>query len=357
MRISAVLATLVLLAGCELAASPDAGRVVAGVDLDVLFEPPSQAEIDLVTTDWSSRSVAPQQVEVVQTTNTAIGSVPVTVRIVSHVVSGKRHYGGIITPTALAPGTGAVVVYAHGGDSGGSVDEAMTVFGLFPQISQDFVIVVPSFRDEELRFNGQSWRSDGPASPWDHDVDDALALLNVTLALEPAADASRMGVLGFSRGGAVGMLMAIRDSRIEGVVSFFGPTDFFGPFVQDVVTEALMGSPRNLPGLDVLNERFIAPLAAGDLSIDDVRLELVRRSPVLWTATLPRLQMHHGTADPVVPLSQTRHMEEAMAAIGRGAPSFESFIYEGGEHSPFTLPESLQRARTFMEQLRNPILN
>lgn len=339
-----------LLAGCELAASPDADRVVAGVDLDVLFEPASAAEMALVVADWATRDVSPVDVQVIQSSPATIAGVAVEVRIVGHLVEGVRHYGAIVTPTGFGAGELPVLVYAHGGDSGLDMNEAAAVFELFPQIVSEFVLVMPSFRDEPLHFGGQTWQSDGPASPWDRDVDDALALLNAALDIEPVADASRMGVLGFSRGGAVGMLMSLRDDRIDGVVEFFGPTDFFGPFVQDVFTEALLGSPRDLPGLDVLNERFVAPLAAGALTIDEVRLELVRRSPVLWARDLPRLQVHHGVADAIVPVSQAEHLMDAMAAIGRTAPSFEAFIYEGSDagHNPLLLPGSLVRARTFV---------
>lgn len=344
---------VVLLAGCELAASPDADRVVAGVDLDVLFEPASVAEMAAVEAEWATRDVSPVDVQVLQTTPMTIAGVSVVAQVVGHTVDGVRHYGAVVTPAGAGAGELPVLVYAHGGDSGLDMNEAVAVFELFPQIVSDFVIVMPSFRDEPLSFGGQTWMSDGPASPWDRDVDDALALMNAALDLEPAADASRIGVLGFSRGGAVGMLMALRDDRIDGVVDFFGPTDFFGPFVQDVFTEALLGSPRDLPGLDVLNARFVAPLSAGALSIEDVRLELVRRSPALWARDLPRMQVHHGTSDAIVPVSQTEHLMDAMSAIGRGAPSFEAFIYTepGAGHNPLQLPGSLVRARTFVLEL------
>ena len=63
-----------------------------------------------------------------------------------------------------------------------------------------------------------SYRSDGNASPWDWDVDDALALLDVAISTTPEANSDRIGVLGISRGADVAMLMAIRDPRIDAVV-------------------------------------------------------------------------------------------------------------------------------------------
>jgi hypothetical protein len=147
--------------------------------------------------------------------------------------------------------------------------------------------------------------------------------------------------------------MAIRDPRIDVVVEFFGPTDFFGPFVQEVVEEALLGTPRDLPGLAYLDQRFIQPLKDGQLAIGDVRLELVRRSPVYYAQQLPQLQVHHGTADAVVPVGEAERLIEVMSALGRGAPGFEAYLYPDGEHDPLTLDGSIERTLEFLGRLRS----
>jgi dipeptidyl aminopeptidase/acylaminoacyl peptidase len=219
-------------------------------------------------------------------------------------------------------------------------------------LESEFVFVAPSFRSEPLIYDGTTYLSEGAPSPWDRDVDDALALLSVTLSgLVPEADPGRVGVIGFSRGANVALLMAERDTRIDLVVEFFGPTDFFGPFAQDVVEEALRGQLRDLPGLDYLNTQFIQPLKRGELTIADVRPELVRRSPVLYAGRLPPLQVHHGTDDEVVPVGEAERLIEVMQGLGRGEPEFEYYIYEGGTHNPLTLSGSLERTRDFAGRL------
>ena len=116
------------------------------------------------------------------------------------------------------------------------------------------------------------------------------------------------------------LLMGIRDERIDRIVEFFGPTDFFDVFVQDVVEEALLGSLRDLPALDFLNEELIQPLRRGELTIPQVRPELVRRSPVLFADRLPPLQMHHGDMDDVVEVSQAQSLIAAIEASSSCAP-------------------------------------
>jgi dipeptidyl aminopeptidase/acylaminoacyl peptidase len=220
----------------------------------------------------------------------------------------------------------------------------------------EFVVVVPSFRSEPLVYGGNAYVSEGPPSPWDHDVDDALALLNAAIQITPSADPTHIGVLGFSRGAGVGMLMAIRDPRIDAVVEFFGPTDFFGSYIQTLTEEALRGSPRDLPGLNYLNFAFIQPLKNGTITIADFRREIVRRSAVLFADRLPQLQVHHGTADSTVEFSQAESLRDAMHRIGRAEPEFEFYSYNGGAHDFTTLSGSLDRAVAFLQRLRTPVL-
>jgi len=345
------LAALLAVAGCSDAGTgPADDRIVAGVDLDILFAGAEPSEIAATSDEWATRSSSAVDVQTERDTVVTLGVLSIRVRVVSHDVGGVRHFGAILTDEALA-GQAPVIVYAHGGDRGASVEEVLLQFGFVGDLASRFVWIVPSFRSEDLRFAGTAWTSEGPPSPWDRDVDDALALLDVTLGLEPAADAGNVGVLGFSRGAGVGMLMGVRDARIDRVVDFFGPTDFFDVFVQDVVEEALRGTLRNLPGLVFLDQAYIQPLQRGEVTIAEVRQQLIRRSVVLFAGRLPTLQLHHGSADDVVEVSQAESLIAAMAALGRGEPDFEAHVYPGGSHSPLTLPGSIPSAVEFLAAL------
>ncbi|MEE8550271.1 MAG: peptidase [Gemmatimonadota bacterium] len=345
-----------LLSACGDSSSvePEA-RIVEGVDFSELFAPPSSSEINTIMNDWAGRDVSAQAVLQVATSPVSIGSFQATLRVVSHNVNGAQHFGAILVPAGAQAGSLPVLVFAHGGDDGLNLDATLSLLPfLLGNLASQFVFIAPSFRSEALVFQGTEFLSGGEPSPWDHDVDDALALLNVALETTTEADPNRIGVLGFSRGACVGLLMAERDPRIDLVVEFFGPTDFFGPFVQDVVEEALRGGLRDLPGLNHLNDQFIQPLRSGQLSIEDMRLELLRRSPVNFGGRLPDLQVHHGTADGTVPVGEAERLIEVMQGLGRGEPEFEFHLYQGGGHDPLTLPNSLDRARTFLGRLLSP---
>lgn len=340
----------VVTGACSDAAAPE-DRHVASVDLDALFATPSAAERSAVEEDWARRDPTAADIQVVHDTTATVDTLDVRIRVVSHSVDGIVHYGAILVGEALSEPV-PTVVYAHEGNDGAAVGDVLYVLRFLEDAAAGFVWVIPSFRSEPLELGAERWRSDGPASPWDRDVDDALALLEVAFEIEPFADSTRVGVLGFSRGAGVGLLMGVRDPRIDRVVEFFGPTDFFGPFVQDVVEEALLGSPRNLPGLAFLDEAYLQPLARGELTIAEVRSQLVRRSAVLFADRLPALQVHHGTADAVVDVSQARSLIDALTALGRGEPDYEWYLYEDGGHNPLTLGGSVARTVDFLEALR-----
>ncbi len=330
-------------------------EIVNGVNVTQLFAPPSQSEIDAVFSEWSTRDVSVQDLEIVAVDSIDLGPSPATVKVVSHSVAGVKHYGAVVSPLNRDPGSLPVIVWSHGGDQG---ENASLTLGFFPlvlgSIVDSAVYVMPSFRSEPLTVDGVTYLSEGPASPWDFDVDDGLALLNVALDIEPAADPERIGLIGFSRGAGVGLLMAVRDPRIDAVVEFFGPTDWFGEFVQEVTIEALEGNPRDLPGSDYINDNFVTPLLNGASTVADIRPELVRRSPVYWADRLPNLQVHHGTADSVVYVSQGERLIDIMSnQLGRSAPEFEGYLYEGAGHNPFVMPGSLDRSVEFFRRLRN----
>ena len=340
-----------------------AGRATATVraeaidldaELDALFAPATAAEVEVVRSDWAQRDISAGGVSVELTEGLAFGGATATLRIVSHVVAGSRHFGAIIVPDGAAPETLPLLMYSHGGDGGVSVDDIEVVTLALGELSRRFVYAIPSFRSEPLRYDGRSWVSEGPSSPWDYDADDALALANVVFETTPEARPDAIHILGGSRGAGVALLAGARDERVDRIVAFFGPTDFFDNWIQVIAWKTALDGPWDLPGLIHLDSTVVQPLVRGTLSIPEARLELIRRSSVLFADDLPTVQVHHGTADFVVPVSQAESLMRTMGTLGRTAPDFQAFIYEGGGHDFLSLDGAIPRAVAFMSQALLP---
>lgn len=319
-------------------------------ELDLLFAAPSETEIETVRADWAGRSAPAEGVRVELSEPFTLGETDATLRIVSHVVSGFRHYGAIVTPDGADDATLPLLVYLHGGDGGVSVaDLQIAALGL-GDITKRFAYALPSFRSEPLRHGDRTWVSEGTPSPWDYDVDDVIALVNAAFELTPEAKPGRYHLLGGSRGGGVALLTGIRDERVERIVSFFGPTDFFDDWVREIVREAALRMPRRLTGVAHLDSTIVQPYLLGAMPRSEARLELVRRSPVLFAADMPPTQVHHGTIDFVVSVSQAESLIRAMKALGRTPPDFEAYIYEAGGHDFLSLGEAIARAVAFLSR-------
>ncbi len=328
--------------------SVDAEAVDLKGELDALFAPASAAEVEAVRSDWAGRDVSARGVEVELVQPFSLAGRACTLRILSHRVDGFLHYGAVIVPEGAAAGSLPLLLYLHGGDRGVSVDEIQIVAFALGGMVDRFVYVIPSFRAEPLRHGGESWTSEGPASPWDHDVDDTLALINAVLESTPEARPGGLAVVGASRGAGVALLAGIRGERVERIIALFGPTDFFDDWVRRIVREAALGQPPDLPGVAHLDSTVIAPYIRGEIPLPEARLEIVRRSAVLFAEDLPPVQLHHGNADEIVPVSQAESLMGTMDALGRTPPGFEAFTYPGGRHDLLSLDGLIPRAAVFL---------
>ena len=151
----------------------NARSIDADAELDALFAPPDDAELDMVRSDWATRDVSSSNIVVEFEDDYDLLGIPTTLRVVSHQVTGIRHYGAIIVPDGAEAASLPVLIFNHGGENGVSVEDMMFILAVaLGDMRGDFVYVLPSFRDEGLRYGDREWKSDGPASPWDHDVDD-----------------------------------------------------------------------------------------------------------------------------------------------------------------------------------------
>ncbi len=267
-------------------------------------------------------------------------------------VDGQRHYGALRFPqNYVAGGNYPVMVLCHGGLAGVLSDETDNLFSLFPGqcIEDEAFILIPSFRGEDLITPFAGTFSSGGNTSWaDRDVDDTRALLSAALQAYPEMDEARIAAYGISRGGAVALLLSIRDSRIRRVIDIFGFTDLSLPSVRARVDgiqnfgDTPMGIGR------VTWESCVQPWLVGAFTLEQARLAWIRRSPCYFAEDVPPIQAHHGLSDTQVDSSHTTALLGALAQAGFTSPDVEGFFYPGGMHGLSSLPGHGDRVEPFL---------
>ncbi len=362
-------------------------QIVNGVNFTRLFAPPTDAETAAVRADWAGRNTT-SSAATIRGTATVDGA---SVTVVEHTVTATgggtvTHYGVIRVPSG-ASGELPILMVHHGGDDGFSIDAAdrggtptsntgVRQFATaFPTLASSTVQVFPVYRSETISTTGYPtlggpFTAGGTESPWDYDVDDSIALLSAVQGLALFAstiDEDRVGAIGLSRGANTAALQSIRDTRVDALVDYYGPTDFVNPGAITLATVLLAPpSPANagaftLPGAQFLFDNILNPLRNADGSVNPnadyagARLAVVRRSASAFQESLPNTQVHHHFQDGVVPVAFSQAFEAAASQAGGG--SFEVFYYgtQGGAtsgvfHAPELSPDmqaSIPRVQAF----------
>ncbi len=362
--------TLLALPACDSGDPDGPGDSIAfGINYTRLFAPATDAEILAIRTEWTSRPPTSTPAEVV-----GAGVVDgAAVTVVRHTTSSSAcpavtHYAAVRVPAGL-PVNAPLLVVHHGGDDGfalsGGVGSLAGLADLYPDLFAATVQVMPVYRSEPLDASALGLgvlTATGDPSPWDCDVDDAIATVDAVIDFLPGVvSATERAAIGFSRGGATAALHAVRDSEMDALVDYFGPTDFYNDDVQLLTTGVLSGNADALalPGAQYLRDNVLIPLRNDDGTYNAsadytrARLELARRSPGLFADDLPATQVHHHRGDPTVPVGFSEAFEAETTA--RGAGGRVEFFYYGAAtptdpsfHSPTAMPESLERVETFL---------
>lgn len=323
-------ATLSLPGDSNLATGPLRDRWDSVANLS-RYRDDARRNLSAIASDWGSRVPVALGWQAIDSAKEAKG----TTYLVRYAVEGISQ-GGLLWVPHSKQRLG-VVLFAHPGDQGvdGAFLQGLRL--LLGALDTQAVILAPAFRGESASLNGRLVESDSTTrSPWDRDVDDALAFLSATLGRFPQADPARLAALGYSRGGGVALLGALRDDRIRSVFEIAGPTDFFSPSLQRLATELAAGKASSLPGLDDLDARFFQPFLSGKISADSLRREFLARSPARWALSglLPPADAAHGKLDTIVSPDQS----EALAAA---LPQLVYSRFETMNHTSF-LSEPLQ---------------
>jgi len=173
-------------------------------------------------------------------------------------------------------------------------------------------------------------------------------------AAEYEIDPNQLGLVGASAGGHLASLVAVTNGRttadssrhdgsVKAIGVFFPPTDFLHYGGREI-------DPKNDPGIGAILQRLAFPDGFDQLSDEQVRERIVAISPARRvTENAPPFLIFHGTADPLVPIQQSRAMLAALEDKGVAAELIEKL--RGGHPWPTIHEEVATLADWFDRQL------
>ena len=157
---------------------------------------------------------------------------------------------------------------------------------------------------------------------------------------EYGIDPARLGLTGASAGGHLASLAGLtsedanpdaknpldrHDTRVKAVAVFFPPTDF-------------LDWDGEKPNYQRLGALFFSG-GVQDRSAEEIEVQARKISPVYQvTSEAPPFLIIHGDADPMVPLQQSKRLEEALKASGTPV---ELIVKPGGTHPWPTIHEEV----------------
>ncbi len=224
---------------------------------------------------------------------------------ITYISDGLRISGHIVTPKA--PGPHPCVIYNRGGNREfGANSPRRVALRLAKIASWGYVVVASQYRGNK---GGEGMEEFGGA-----DVNDIINLVPLLESLPAEADAGRMGMLGFSRGGMMTYLALTKTDRMKAAAIVGGVADSFNGI-------------EERPDMETYVYAELIP------DYWNVKEEALRaRSAVSWPeklcATTPILLMH-GTSDWRVPPRGSMKMAEALYGLKRPV---RLVLYEGGDH-------------------------
>lgn len=217
---------------------------------------------------------------------------------------GLKINGFIIAPRDLdAPAP--VILFAHGGVAQWGRIIFFELLEMHRLAEQGYVVIASTLRGEG--------GSEGSPNLGAGDLADMLRLIDVAEHIE-GADASRVGVWGFSRGGGLGYRMLAASDRISAAVLIGAPSDSVNSERREEFHEHVY--PGVVDGYEENQDEALANLSAVYWPE-----RLAERTPVL---------LLHGADDVRVPVADSLTMAAKLAQLDR---PFRLVVAQDGSHS------------------------
>ena len=290
-----------------------------GTTVENLLKEPSENELSNILIAWMEKDFTPNQIQIVHETVKPNGD---SIKVVSHLVNGQKHYGLIRVPKAINTTNAPILLGLMGGGTGMDVlrtgDINRLSSGKCRELLDNYISIMPAFRGNVIRGEEFCFRSEGYAGDvWLGPAEDAVVFLEVVKFMYNKTDSTKVLAKGISRGATVALIIGSLTDKVDYIIANSTHTKFLDAHV--LYNEYVGGS---------FSRAFYTPKT----SPEDIRKRIIASSPYYFLDQLPAFEIHQGTEDQKTTIWHARVIEDKLKAIGKMDSAHQIIIYEGKGH-------------------------
>jgi hypothetical protein len=291
-----------------------------GVTIEELFQPPSEEELYEISSDWERRDFNPMDITVVYAERKSNGD---SIKVVSHRVQGKLHYGMIRIPMGIDLNRAPILMALNGGGSDIDIFEEGDLnrlsSGMCRDVLDKYITIAPAFRGDIVRGENFCFRAEGyTGDVWLGAAEDAISFLEVVKRMYTKGGNTKVLAFGVSRGATVALIIGALTNKLNYIISIATHTNFHQA---DVFKNERVGA--DFPKI------FFTPKAP----LSEIRKRLISCSPYYFAGRLPAFEVHQGSEDYLTTVFHARVLHQRMVEIGTNDSSYHIYVYEGKGHA------------------------
>lgn len=291
-----------------------------GMALEELLKEPTEKELNAILIEWKEKDFTPNQIQIELAEVRTNGD---SIKVVSHLVNGQKHYGLIRIPNGINTYSAPILLGLKGGGTGIDVlktsDLNQLSGGRCRELFDNYISIMPSFRGNILRGKDFCFRSEGYSGDvWLGAAEDASAFLEVVKFMYYKTDNTKILATGVSRGATVALIIGGLTDKLDYIIANSTHTKFLDQHV--LINEKVGGS---------YSRAFYTPKA----NPDEIRKRIISSSPYYFSKNLPSFEIHQGTEDKKTTVWHAKILENRLNEIGRNFSTNNIYIYDGKGHA------------------------
>lgn len=290
-----------------------------GQSVEMLLSKPTLDEVAAVLNEWKQKDFSPERIQVEYSEIHANGD---SLKVISHLVNGKKHYGLIRLPKGINVKEAPLLLGLYGGGTDVDVLKTDDIFRLSTtrcrQLLNNYISIMPSFRGNILRGEKFCFRSEGYAGDaWLGAAEDAVAMLEVVKSMYNNTGNNNVLAKGVSRGATVALIVGALTDKLDYIIANSTHSNFLD---QQTLQLEIVGS--------AYSKAFYTPKATPAI----IRNRVLASSPYFFVKYLPPFELHQNSEDHKTTIRHAALMIQQLKALGRSENTHKVYVYQGEGH-------------------------